>query len=108
MHGARVPTVGACPVAVVSTAFNLSFPTPATLEDIGQQVPWNSIQEPWRPTATGTLLRGVPPDLLSQSDDGLVRLLKMSLVSYCSCLSECASCSGTPRSLRRLNSSSGL
>src|ERR1700733_8948813 len=67
-----------------------------------------AFESSWRPTATGTLLRGGPPDLLSQSDDGLVRLLKMSLVSYCSCLSECASCSGTPRSLRRLNSSSGL
>jgi hypothetical protein len=45
MHGARVPTVGACSVAVVSTAFNLPLPTPATLEDIGQQMPWNSIRE---------------------------------------------------------------
>ena len=46
MCGARVPTVGACSVAVVSATFNLSFPTPATLEDIGQQMPWNSIREP--------------------------------------------------------------
>ncbi len=37
IRGARIPTVRACSVAVVSAAFNLSFPTPATLEDIGQQ-----------------------------------------------------------------------
>ena len=32
-------------------------------------------------TATGTLFRGGPPDLLSRSEEGLVLLLKPSLIS---------------------------